>query len=138
MELLTELLPWIQITLAILLTVLILVQQRGAGAGGAFGGADGTIHFERRGFEKSLFKFTGILAFAFVLSVLAQTLVKDTTADYYTDSETPAIVDIQTSTTNDVLEDLEEETKTTTSPSDLIDFEISNQDVQDGTLSDIE
>ena len=138
MESLIGILPWIQITLAVLLTVLILIQQRGAGAGGAFGGStDGTIHFERRGFEKTLFKFTGILAVAFVLSVLAQAFVKDDTANYYPDIDTTPITIDMDDTDHEILDlDVTTDTDTPISASDLIDFEISNQDVPEGT-SDI-
>lgn len=70
MEPLLNILPIIQITLAVVLTVAILLQQRGAGLGGAFGGADGGVHYERRGFERTLFKATGVVAVLFVLSVM--------------------------------------------------------------------
>ncbi len=68
MEGLISALPYIQIVLAVLLTGVILMQQRGAGLGSAFGGGDGTVHYERRGFEKTLFQVTIILAVTFVMS----------------------------------------------------------------------
>ena len=69
METLLNILPIIQITLAVILIGAILLQQRGAGLGGAFGGSDGGVHYERRGFERTLFKGTGVIALLFVASV---------------------------------------------------------------------
>ena len=67
MDSLLSILPYIQIALAIILIGAILMQQRGAGLGGAFGGGgEGTVHYERRGFEKTLFKGTIALAIIFV------------------------------------------------------------------------
>ena len=74
MEALLNILPIIQIALAIILTGAILLQQRGAGLGGAFGGADGGVHYERRGFERTLFKTTIIIAVLFVVSVMISVL----------------------------------------------------------------
>lgn len=75
MEILISYLPWIQIVLAIILSVAILVQQRGASVGGIFGGSEGTIHYERRGFEKTLFTATITLAVLFVLSTFMQLFI---------------------------------------------------------------
>lgn len=69
MEALLSILPYIQVVLAILLTGAILVQQRGAGIGGAFGGGEGTVHYERRGSERTLFRGTILLAVIFIVSV---------------------------------------------------------------------
>ncbi|MDP2593294.1 MAG: preprotein translocase subunit SecG [bacterium] len=64
-------LPFIQIILAILLTISVLLQQTGAGLGGAFGGGDTSVGFHtRRGFERTLFKITIVLAVLFVASAL--------------------------------------------------------------------
>lgn len=60
----------IQIILAILLTGVILLQQRGSGLGVAFGG-EGNVYRSRRGFEKFLFSATIIIAVLFCLSALA-------------------------------------------------------------------
>jgi len=69
MELLVNILPWIQIVLSLILIAIILLQQSSAGAGGAFGGGDGgAINHTRRGFEKLLFKATIIIAILFVIS----------------------------------------------------------------------
>ncbi|MDP3996260.1 MAG: preprotein translocase subunit SecG [bacterium] len=64
-------LPIVQIILAVALVIAILLQQTGAGLGGAFGGTDTGGGFNtRRGFEKILFRATIILAFLFVFSAL--------------------------------------------------------------------
>jgi preprotein translocase subunit SecG len=57
----------IQITLAVLLTVAILLQAQGSGLGTTWGGGGETYH-TRRGLEKVLFYFTiiGIVLFALV------------------------------------------------------------------------
>ena len=50
MELLTNSLPWIQVSLSVILVIVILFQQSSAGAGGAFGGgSEDTINHTRRG-----------------------------------------------------------------------------------------
>ena len=64
-------LPYIQITLSILLVAVILLQQRGSSLGGAFGGDNFSAAFhKRRGAENFLFKFSIVLAVLFVLSAL--------------------------------------------------------------------
>ena len=59
---------------AILLIVLILLQQRGASLGAGFGGS-GELNIERRGLEKSLYNATIVMAFIFVASILAILIV---------------------------------------------------------------
>ncbi|OGI60742.1 preprotein translocase subunit SecG [Candidatus Nomurabacteria bacterium RIFCSPHIGHO2_01_FULL_37_25] len=70
MQILAKILPYSQIIVSVILVTTILLQQSGAGLGGAFGGGDGeSFHHTRRGFEKFLFYlsiFLGIL-----LAVLA-------------------------------------------------------------------
>lgn len=69
MEVLLNGLPYIQITLAVVLIAAVLLQQRGAGLGGALGGGDeGTIHYERRGSERTLFRATMLVAVLFVVA----------------------------------------------------------------------
>ncbi|MDP3725567.1 MAG: preprotein translocase subunit SecG [bacterium] len=75
MELLSSFLPWIQIILSILLVGAILMQQSGAGVGGAFGGADGGGFYTRRGFEKFLFQATIVIAILFALSAFVALLL---------------------------------------------------------------
>lgn len=53
-----------ELVLAILLTLVILVQQQGVGLGGAFGG-EGNIYRSRRGVERWLFTLTIILGITF-------------------------------------------------------------------------
>ncbi|HUG95566.1 MAG TPA: preprotein translocase subunit SecG [Pleomorphomonadaceae bacterium] len=61
----------VQSILAVSLTVAILLQQRGAGVGGAFGG-EVTAYRSRRGIERTLFRLTIVLAGLWVVfSVLS-------------------------------------------------------------------
>ena len=55
----------VQALLAIVLTVAILLQTKGEGFGGSFGGSD-SIYRTRRGVEKTLFQFTIGLSIAFM------------------------------------------------------------------------
>ena len=55
-----------QMILAIALIASILLQQRGTGLGGAFGG-EVTAYRSRRGIERTLFRLTIVLAVLFVL-----------------------------------------------------------------------
>jgi preprotein translocase subunit SecG len=67
----------VQSILAVSLAVAILLQQRGAGVGGAFGG-EVTAYRSRRGIERTLFRLTIVLAGLWVvfsvLSLYLQTL----------------------------------------------------------------
>jgi preprotein translocase subunit SecG len=54
-----------QIILATALIASILLQQRGTGLGGAFGG-EVTAYRSRRGIERTLFRLTVVLAVLFV------------------------------------------------------------------------
>ncbi len=67
-----DLLPYAQITLAVVLTGLILLQRSEAGLGSAFGesGFGGTV-YARRGAEKTLFTTTIIIGTLFIISTLA-------------------------------------------------------------------
>jgi protein translocase SecG subunit len=68
-------LPYIQITLSILLVAAILLQQRGSSLGGAFGGDNYSSAFhKRRGAELFLFKFSVGVAILFVLSTFLNIL----------------------------------------------------------------
>ncbi len=55
---------------AILLVLLVLLQQRGASLGAGFGGS-GELNTERRGLEKSMYNATIVIAVIFVLSILS-------------------------------------------------------------------
>lgn len=67
--------PYIQIVLSVLLVIAILLQQTGAGLGGAFGADNFSTGFHtRRGFEKTLFHITIGIAILFVLSAVVTLL----------------------------------------------------------------
>lgn len=55
-----------QIVLSCLLIIAILLQQRGTGLGGAFGG-EGSTYRSKRGVEKTLFYATIVIAILFVV-----------------------------------------------------------------------
>lgn len=59
---------------AVLMTVAILLQQRGASLGAGFG-SSGELYTTRRGLDKNLFEVSIILAVIFVLSILAGLLL---------------------------------------------------------------
>lgn len=61
---------YITIASMILLTILILLQTRGASLGAGLGGGGGEINTERRGSDKSIHQLTIILAFVFVASIV--------------------------------------------------------------------
>lgn len=54
-----------QIAIAVLLVVAILMQNRGSGLGGVFGGSGG-VYLTKRGLEKKLFIATIVLAVIFI------------------------------------------------------------------------
>jgi len=62
-----------QIIVSLLLIVVILLQNRGAGLGSAFGGTGG-VYLTKRGLEKKLFTATIILAVLFFGFSLANLL----------------------------------------------------------------
>lgn len=55
-----------QIVVAVLLMAAILMQNRGAGLGGIFGGGGG-VYLTKRGLEKKLYLATIVLAAIFIL-----------------------------------------------------------------------
>jgi protein translocase SecG subunit len=57
----------IQVTTAIALIVLILLQERGGGTSALFGGTEGGLYHARRGLEKTLFTTTISLVIIFAL-----------------------------------------------------------------------
>ncbi len=67
-----------QMILAVALIAAILLQQRGTGLGGAFGG-EVTAYRSRRGIERTLFRLTILLAVLFVVFSLLN-LVPDANA----------------------------------------------------------
>lgn len=54
-----------QLVVAVALIVVILIQNKGAGLGGVFGG-DGNTYSTKRGFEKNLHYITIVLAALFL------------------------------------------------------------------------
>ena len=69
-------LPYVQITLSILLVTSILLQQRGSSLGGAFGGDNFSSAFhKRRGAELFLFKFSSGIAILFVAATFLNLIV---------------------------------------------------------------
>ena len=71
MELLTATLPYLQIALSLLLIAGILLQQRGATLGGAFGADNFSSTFnQRRGAEKFIFNATAVVTILFIVVAL--------------------------------------------------------------------
>lgn len=63
-----------EIVVAILLTISILMQNRGAGLSGTFGGDFGG-YYTRRGFERFLVYFSIFLSVAFIALAVASLLI---------------------------------------------------------------
>lgn len=59
-----------QILVSVALMTAVLLQARGAGLSGTFGG-DSAVYRSRRGIEKRLFQFTVVLGVLFVVFSLA-------------------------------------------------------------------
>ncbi|QQG50344.1 MAG: preprotein translocase subunit SecG [Candidatus Berkelbacteria bacterium] len=70
----TSFLQVAQIAAGLLLVIAVLLQHRGTGLGGAFGG-EGMSYRSRRGIEKLLLRASVIFATVFVLAVIAQLLI---------------------------------------------------------------
>jgi preprotein translocase subunit SecG len=64
----------IQIIAAVTLITLILLQTKGTGLGGIFGG-DGSVYKSRRGVEKTLFNATIGLSVLFFLVAIANVII---------------------------------------------------------------
>lgn len=64
----------VQIICSLLLIVLVLLQQRGTGLSGLFGGS-GEFYATRRGLEKVLFIVTIVIACMLLASILASFVV---------------------------------------------------------------
>jgi len=61
-----------QIIIALMVVGVILVQVRGGGLGGIFGGSGESAFRTRRGVERTLFRFTIVLVVVFIiLSILS-------------------------------------------------------------------
>lgn len=61
---------YITIASMVLLTILILIQTRGASLGAGLGGGSGEVNTVRRGSDKSLHQLTIILATVFAASLI--------------------------------------------------------------------
>ena len=59
---------------AVLIVLLVLLQQRGASLGAGFGGS-GELYTTRRGLDKSLFNATIVFIVIFILSILGILLI---------------------------------------------------------------
>jgi protein translocase SecG subunit len=76
MEAFVSALPYAQIVLSVLLIVGVVLQQRGATLGGAFGGENfASTFYKRRGAEKFLFSATVTVAVLLVVSAAAHLLL---------------------------------------------------------------
>ena len=64
----------VQIIVAATLIALILLQAKGTGLGGIFGG-DGSVYKSRRGVEKTLFNATIALSVVFFLVAIANVII---------------------------------------------------------------
>jgi preprotein translocase subunit SecG len=65
----------IQIIISATLIILILLQTKGGGLGGLFGGSDSSVYTTRRGVEKTLFNLTIVLAVVFFLIAIVSVIV---------------------------------------------------------------
>ncbi len=63
-----------QLILAVLLIAVILLQQKGAGLGSAFGGS-GTVYTTKRGVDKILHQATIVISILFFALALANVLI---------------------------------------------------------------
>lgn len=72
-----HLLSTVQITLAIILTALVLIQRANTDASGALGadGGSSNASLEKRGAEKSLHRLTILVVVLFVLSLAVTLLI---------------------------------------------------------------
>lgn len=76
MEVLVSALPYAEIILGVLLIIGIVLQQRGATLGGAFGGDNfASTFYKRRGAEKFLFNATIGIAILLVLAAILNFLL---------------------------------------------------------------
>ncbi len=77
MNLVSKILPYVQIILSVILMASVLLQQSAANLGGALGGGeDGSFHHTRRGFEKFLFYLSIVCGILFALFALLSIIIK--------------------------------------------------------------
>jgi preprotein translocase subunit SecG len=66
----------VQIIISICLITAVLLQVKGQGLGGIFGGSDSGIYKTRRGAERTLFNLTIVLVTLFFLFAMASVLLQ--------------------------------------------------------------
>jgi preprotein translocase subunit SecG len=66
----------VQIIISVCLITAILLQVKGRGLGGIFGGSDSGIYKTRRGAERTLFNLTIVLVVLFFLFALISVLIQ--------------------------------------------------------------
>jgi len=66
----------VQIIISICLIVAVLLQVKGRGLGGIFGGSDAGIYKTRRGAERTLFNLTIVLVVLFFAFALASVIIQ--------------------------------------------------------------
>lgn len=64
-----------QIIISVALTAVILLQTRGGGMGGMFGGTETAVYKTRRGVERTIFNITVGLAVAFFVVTILNVIV---------------------------------------------------------------
>jgi preprotein translocase subunit SecG len=64
-----------QIIISVALTAVILLQTRGGGMGGMFGGTETAVYKTRRGVERTIFNITIGLAIAFFVITILNVIV---------------------------------------------------------------
>ncbi len=64
-----------QLIIAITLIAVILIQNRGGGISGIFGGGGSNVFMTRRGFEKKIFTATIVLASLFFIVSLLNVII---------------------------------------------------------------
>ena len=69
-----DILNIVQLVVAVMLIIAILLQNKGAGLGGVFGG-DGNTYSTKRGFEKNLHIVTIVLAVLFIALALSNFII---------------------------------------------------------------
>ena len=74
-ELWSQIFSIAQLLVAIVLIVLILLQERSSGLSGVFGGDNAGFYQTRRGLEKIIFRSTIILVCAFIVLALLNLIV---------------------------------------------------------------
>jgi preprotein translocase subunit SecG len=65
----------VTIIVSIVLTAVILLQTKGSSFSGAFGSGSDSIQRTRRGFERTLFQFTIMIAVFFVILCIMSSIV---------------------------------------------------------------